>query len=78
MDYITIEIEISESRVQNIGERHVTLESVSDKRQDRGKRYTIGILLTVVTLAKLCGENTPQGTAECAKMRSKELPQLFG
>jgi hypothetical protein len=32
----------------------------------------------VVILAKLCGENTPYGIAEWAKMRGKELQQLFG
>jgi len=78
MDYITIEIENNGSRLLNIGELYAILEQVNDKRQEKGKRYTIGILLIVVILAKLCGENTPYGIAEWAKMRGKELQQLFG
>lgn len=62
----------------NIGELYAILEQVNDKRQDKGKRYTIGILLIVVILAKLCGENTPYGIAEWAKMRGEELQELFG
>lgn len=78
MDYITIDIKKDKSRLLNIGELYAFLEQVNDKRHDKGKRYTIGILLMVVILAKLCGENTPYGIAEWAKMRGKELQELFG
>jgi predicted transposase YbfD/YdcC len=78
MDYITIEVEENEGRLLNIGELYAVLEQVNDRRQAKGRRYTIGILLIVVILAKLCGEDTPYGMAEWAKMRCKELQQLFG
>jgi predicted transposase YbfD/YdcC len=78
MDYITIEIENNGSRLVNIGELYTILEQVKDNRKEKGKRYSIGILLIVVILAKLCGENTPYGIAEWAKMRGKELQKLFG
>ena len=78
MDYIRIETEKSEERLLNIGELYNTLEQVPDNRQQKGKRYTIGILLMVVILGKLCGENTPYGIAEWAKMRATELQNLFG
>lgn len=78
MDYITIEVKESECRLLNIGELYVALEQVNDKRRARGKRYTIGILLIVVILAKLSGEDTPYGMAEWAKLRSKQLQELFG
>lgn len=54
------------------------LAQVQDNRQEKGKRYTVGILLIVFTLAKLCGENTLYGMAEWAKMRAAELQNLFG
>ena len=76
MNYITIEVANTESRLLNIGELYAVLGQVNDKRQEKGKRYTIGILLMVVILAKLCGEDTPYGIAEWAKMRGKELQQL--
>ena len=78
MDYTIIEIEKSEGRLLNIGELYSTLEKVPDNRQQKGKRYTIGILLMVAVLGKLCGENTPYGLAEWAKMRASELQNLFG
>jgi len=78
MDYITIEVEENGGRLLNIGELYAVLEGVNDRRQAKGKRYTIGILLIVVILAKLCGEDTPYGMAEWAKNRGKELQQLFG
>jgi predicted transposase YbfD/YdcC len=78
MDYITFEVEDGESRLLNIGDLYAVLEQVHDRRREKGKRYTIGILLIVVILAKLCGEHTPYGIAEWAKMRGKELQQLLG
>lgn len=77
MDYNIIEVERSEGRLLNIGELYAALGQVKDKRQDKGKRYTIEILLIVVILAKLCGEDTPYGIAEWTKMRATELQNLF-
>lgn len=54
------------------------LEQVQDNRNEKGKRYTVGILLIVFILAKPCGENTLYGMAEWAKMRTAELQNLFG
>lgn len=78
MDYITIEVEQDEGRLLNIGALYEALASVNDKREEKGKRYTIELLLMVVILAKLCGENTPYGMAEWARMRAAELQSLFG
>lgn len=78
MDYITIEVEKNEGRLLNIGEMYEFFEQVQDNRQKQGKRYSVGILLVVVVLAKLCGENTPYGMAEWSKMRAAELQNLFG
>ena len=77
MDYITIGMGKGEGKLLNIGELYAALSEVEDKRKEKGKRYTIGILLMVVILAKLCGENTPYGIAEWAKMRGIQLQQLF-
>lgn len=78
MDYSTLEIKKDEGQLLNIGELYTALAQVSDKRQARGKRYTISLLLIVVILAKLSGEDTPYGIAEWAKMREEELQKLFG
>lgn len=78
MDYTTITIDHAEGRLLNIGELYKALDQTPDKRQEKGKRYTIGLLLMVMILAKLCGEDTPYGIAEWAKMRAAELQTLFG
>lgn len=78
MDYITIEIAKDEGRLLHIGEMYQALAQVQDNRNEKGKRYTVGILLIVFILAKLCGENTLYGMAEWAKMRAAELQNLFG
>jgi len=78
MDYITIDVGNDEGRLLNIGELHDVLEQIPDNRDGKGLRYTIGILLIVFILAKLCGENTPYGIAEWVKMRAAELQKLFG
>jgi predicted transposase YbfD/YdcC len=78
MNYGIIEVEKDEGRLLNIGELYAAMGQVHDKRHDKGKRYTIDILLIVVMLAKMCGEDTPYGMAEWAKMRAEELQKLFG
>lgn len=77
MDYITIDLAKDEEQLFNLSELYAALEGVTDRRKDKGKRYTVQILLMVVILAKLCGEHTPYGIAEWAKMRGEELQHLF-
>jgi hypothetical protein len=42
-----------------------------------GKRYELAAVLTIVVLAKLCGEDKPMGIAEWAKHRKEELVKLL-
>lgn len=51
---------------------------LSDLRGANGKRYELEGVLTIVVLAKLCGEDKPLGIAEWAKHRKEELLKLFG
>lgn len=78
MDCITIEANPEKGQIIHIGGLYEALKQVKDNRQEKGKRYTIEILLIVVILAKLCGENTPYGMADWAKRRAEELRRLFG
>jgi predicted transposase YbfD/YdcC len=50
---------------------------LTDLRGVNGKRYELEVILTIVVLAKLCGEDKPMGIAEWAKHRQEELVQLF-
>jgi hypothetical protein len=56
------------------------LQTLSDKRKRRGRRYTLILILMILLLAKTCGENHPSGIAEWAKHRNelvgREYPPL--
>lgn len=54
------------------------LLSVKDKRKARGKRYALATVLTLSVLAKLGGEDTPEGMAEWVKHRAKDLQARLG
>jgi predicted transposase YbfD/YdcC len=63
--------------VMNIGQLHDELAEIPDKRKARGIRYTLPILLCVIILAKLSGEDTPTGISEWAQLRKKQLQAFF-
>lgn len=46
---------------------------VSDPRHARGKQYPLELLLVLILLAKLCGENTPSGIADWVTYRIDAL-----
>ena len=50
---------------------------LTDLRSVNGKRYELAAVLTIVVLAKLCGEDKPLGMAEWAKHRKEELVKLM-
>lgn len=49
------------------------LLQVTDSRHARGKRYSLELLLVLIILAKLCGENTPSGIADWVTYRIDAL-----
>lgn len=78
MNHITLELDETEGQVIDIGELYESLKPIKDKRHDKGKRYTIEILLIVVILAKLCGEDKGYGMSEWVCFRAVQLQNLFG
>ncbi len=46
---------------------------VTDPRHARGKQYPLELLLVLILLAKLCGENTPSGIADWVTYRIDAL-----
>ncbi len=49
---------------------------VNDPRHARGKQYPLALLLVLILLAKLCGENTPTGIADWVSYRIEELAEM--
>ena len=73
----TIEIKNDTGTLLNISQLREQLAKIPDKRNARGKRYSLAVLLLVIILAKLSGENTPTCISEWAKLRKKELQSFF-
>lgn len=63
--------------VFDIGSLYDHFCTLSDKRKRRGLRYSLALILVLILLAKICGENHPSGIAEWAKNRTEMLVDLL-
>ena len=53
------------------------LAAVPDRRQRRGRRYELGLLLVTAVVAKLAGQATPEGIAEWVQLRRDLFVETF-
>jgi predicted transposase YbfD/YdcC len=60
-------------QVFDVGSLYAHFCELQDSRKARGKRYRLETVLTLMVLAKLCGEDKPSGIAEWAKHRLEWL-----
>jgi predicted transposase YbfD/YdcC len=56
---------------------YARFETLADRRKAKGKRYPLAIVLIVAVLAKLCGEDIPEGIAEWGRVRTLQLCQAL-
>ena len=80
MKYSTgrIDCEISYNGIEyEKGSVYAGFGKLTDLRKAKGKRYSLDMLLTIILMAKLCGENTPMEIAEWAAHRKEELRQML-
>lgn len=61
----------------DVGSVYEGLCKLSDQRKAKGKLYALEMVLMIVILAKLCGEDKPLGIAQWAQNRHKELAKLL-
>lgn len=54
------------------------LAAVPDRRRQRGKRYALPLLLLLMVLAKLSGQDRPSGIADWVEHRRERLAQMLG
>lgn len=62
----------------DVGSVYAGLCKLTDIRKAKGKQYSLEMILLIVVMAKLCGEDKPLGIAEWAQHRQEELVQLLG
>lgn len=76
MDYTNLapNQDVSETGlIFEIGSLYAYFQQVSDPRKAKGKRYSLVVLLVLMLLAKLSGEDKPSGMAEWVAMRVEQL-----
>lgn len=81
MDRITFTVQPvgqSHALTVNLTELLVQFATVPDQRKRRGVRYPLAVLLTIATLAKLCGQSRVHALADWACQRAPELAAVFG
>ena len=78
MKHITIEARGSDGLILDLGRLQRKLDQLSDTRQARGKVYSLSVILTIILLAKLAGEDKPAAIAEWIRLRRKQLVTAFG
>jgi len=63
--------------VIDIGSLYERFQRLTDSRDARGLRYPLEMVLTLVVLGKLCGEDRPSGIAEWATHRARLLVEAL-
>ena len=77
MQCIILKAREVEGLVFNLQDLVDYLAQLTDPRDNRGKVYELGTLLTLIILARLSGEDKPYGIFEWLRHRQKELVRIF-
>src|SRR3972149_5720315 len=80
MDYSTLTFELdcdAEGVVIEVASLYARFETLSDKRDRRGLRYPLPLILVALVLGKLAGEDKPEGIAAWAQLRKDLFIQAF-
>jgi predicted transposase YbfD/YdcC len=75
--HIILEAMTTEAVVFDVGKLATYLGRLHDSRDPRGKVYPLGVILTLVVLAKLAGEDKMSGIAEWIRLRREAFVGLF-
>lgn len=80
MDYSTLDFEFScdaDGVIFDVDSLYAHFEALTDKRDRRGLRYPLPVILVALTLGKMSGEDKPKGIAEWARLRADLFIQAF-
>lgn len=80
MNYSTVALSIpqdADGLIFDVGSLYARFLDLPDVRKRRGVRYALGVILVAVLLAKLAGQDTPQGIAEWVRLRQTLFIDLF-
>lgn len=80
MNYSTLAQEVPQDAdgvVFDVQSLYAHLLAIPDPRHRRGLRYALAVVLVAMFLAKLAGQDTPQGIAEWVRLRQELFVELF-
>ena len=66
-----------EQVVFDVGSLYAHLQELKDNRKARGIRYPLVVILVMMVMAKLCGEDTPSGIADWVKHRAEQFMEVL-
>lgn len=77
MKHIILEANNTDAIVFDIRDIEARFEQLTDTRHAQGKIYPLSMILTLVILAKLAGEDKPSGITEWIRLRCDSFVKLF-
>jgi predicted transposase YbfD/YdcC len=67
----------ADGTIFDFGSLYERLSGLRDSRQRRGRRYELAVILIGLLLAKLAGEDKPEGIADWVQLRSAFFVEIF-
>lgn len=80
MNYSMIALSLpqdADGLVFEVGSLYARFLEMTDARKRRGVRYALAVILVAMVLAKLAGQDTPQGIAEWVRLRKELFIEFF-
>jgi predicted transposase YbfD/YdcC len=77
MKHIKLAAKDTDALVLDVAHLAAHLGHIHDPRHQQGKIYPLGMILTLIILAKLAGEDKPSGITEWIRLRCDDFVRLF-
>lgn len=59
--------------VFDVNSLYAHFQTLKDSRKPKGLRYELAVVLVMITMAKICGQDTPSGIADWVKHRAEQF-----
>jgi len=59
--------------VIDVNSLYAHFQTLRDSRKPKGLRYELAVVLVMITMAKICGQDTPSGIADWVKHRAEQF-----
>ena len=63
--------------VFDVNSLYAHFHTLKDNRKPKGLRYELAVILIMITLAKICGQDTPSGIADWVKHRAEQFSEAL-